>query len=41
MLVDARGNELTLDEDESGDDPPKLTRGLIAQGFYEVLQTFC
>lgn len=34
MLVDAQGDEVTIDENEVGS--PKLTRGLVAQGFYEV-----
>lgn len=32
MLVDAQGNELDVDANGG----PILTRGLIAQGFYEV-----
>lgn len=34
MLVDAQGDELAIDENEGGS--PRVTRGLVAQGFYEV-----
>lgn len=34
MLVDAQGDEVSIDEHDDG--PPSLTRGLVAQGFYEV-----
>lgn len=35
MLVDAQGCEIATD-DKDGDTLPTLTRGLVAQGFYEV-----
>jgi hypothetical protein len=35
MLVDAQGCEIATDG-ENGDTRPRLTRGLVAQGFYEV-----
>jgi len=34
MLVDAQGNEVPIDESDGA--RPRLTRGLVAQGFYEV-----